>query len=110
VTRGLRRGPDVTARRSEGTMKIATYLATALTVPALIGAPVQAQTKPECDPAKTPAKVEGQVVKVDKAQNKVSVRGTDGTTHDFQASKDLIKDLKVGDRIEANLRSAPSGC
>jgi hypothetical protein len=77
----------------------------------LIGAaPVEAQTKTGCDPATTPAKVEGQVVKVDKAQNKITVRASDGTTHEFQASKDVVKDLKAGDRIEANLRSAPSGC
>ena len=77
----------------------------------LIGAaPVEAQTKAGCDPATTPAKVEGQVVKVDKAQNKITVRASDGTTHEFQASKDVVKDLKAGDRIEANLRSAPRGC
>lgn len=90
-------------------MKIAPWLATAMAVGTLVGgAPVQAQTKPGCDPAQTPAKVEGQVVKVDAAQNKVTVRDTDGTTHEFQASKDTIKDFKVGDRIEANLRSAPT--
>jgi hypothetical protein len=90
-------------------MKIVTWLATVAAVSVLVGAaPVTAQPKPDCDPAKTPAKVEGQVVKVDSSQNKVTVRGTDGTTHEFQASKETIKEFKVGDRIEANLRSAPS--
>ena len=31
-----------------------------------------------------------------------------GKTHEFQASKETIKDLKVGDRIEANLSSLPA--
>ena len=84
---------------------------TALIVSVLVGsAAVQAQTKTGCDPATTPAKVEGQVVKVDKAQNKITVRASDGTAHEFQASKDVVKDLKAGDRIEANLRSLPSNC
>jgi hypothetical protein len=92
-------------------MNALTLWLTALILSMLLsGAPVAAQTKTGCDPATTPAKVEGQVVKVDKAQNKITVRANDGTTHEFQASKDVVKDLKAGDRIEANLRSAPSGC
>jgi hypothetical protein len=47
------------------------------------------------------------VVKLDPAQNKITVRETNGTTHEFQASKETIQDLKVGDRIDANLREAP---
>ena len=68
------------------------------------------QAKPACDQqgrAMTPQKVEGQVVKVDTAQNKVTVRQADGTVHEFQASADAIRDFKVGDRIEATLREAP---
>jgi hypothetical protein len=30
-----------------------------------------------------------------------------GATHEFQASKETLQDLKVGDRIDANLREAP---
>jgi hypothetical protein len=55
--------------------------------------------------AKTPEKIEGQVVRIDQAQGKVTVRASDGTTHEFQASKETLQDLKVGDRIEANLRA-----
>ena len=55
--------------------------------------------------AKTPQKIEGQVVRIDQAQGKVTVRASDGTTHEFQASKETLQDLKVGDRIEANLRA-----
>jgi hypothetical protein len=69
-----------------------------------------AQTKPACDPqgrVMTPQKVEGQVVKVDTVQNKLTVRQADGTVHEFQASAETLQNLKVGDRIEANLREAP---
>ncbi len=68
------------------------------------------QAKPACDQqgrVMTPQKVEGQVIKVDTAQNKLTVRQSDGTVHEFQASPEAIQGFKVGDRIEANLREAP---
>jgi hypothetical protein len=67
------------------------------------------QSKPACDQGRvvTPEKVEGEVVKVDAAQNKLSVREADGKVHEFQASKETLQEFKVGDRIEANLREAP---
>ena len=72
--------------------------------------PAIGQTKPTCDQqgrVMTPQKVEGQVVKVDAAQNKVTVRETNGTVHEFQASPEAVQGFKVGDRIEGNLREAP---
>ena len=48
--------------------------------------------------------IEGQVVKVDAAQGKVTVRGADGTTHEFQASKETLQGMKVGDKIAAKPR------
>jgi hypothetical protein len=71
--------------------------------------PALGQSKPACDSqgkVRTPEKVEGQVVSVDQA-GKVTVRQSDGTTHEFQASKETLQDLKAGDRIEAKLREAP---
>lgn len=68
------------------------------------------QAKAPCDPqgrVVTPQKVEGQVVKLDAAQNRITVREANGTMHEFQASKETLQDLKVGDRIDANLREAP---
>jgi hypothetical protein len=68
------------------------------------------QAKPPCDPqgrVVTPQKVEGQIVGIDAAQNRLTVREADGTVHEFQASKETLADLKVGDRIDANLREAP---
>ena len=69
-----------------------------------------AQVKPGCDAqgkVKAADKIEGQVVKVDTAQGKVTVREPGGTTHEFQASAETLKDLKVGDQIGAKLREAP---
>ena len=60
-----------------------------------------------CDKASTPERLEGQVVKIDLEQGKVTVRATDGTTHEFQASNETLQGYKLGDRIEAKLRSAP---
>jgi Cu/Ag efflux protein CusF len=51
-----------------------------------------------------PQKVEGRVMKVDPAAGKVTVQEPDGKVHEFQASKETLQTMKVGDRIEANLR------
>jgi ribosomal protein S1 len=69
-----------------------------------------AQSKPACDAVKAgaPQKVEGKVVRVDQAQGKVAVVEADGKTHEFQASKETLADLKVGDKIEARLRAVPN--
>ena len=69
-----------------------------------------AQSKLSCDQMKAsaPQKVEGRVVRVDSAGGKVAVAAADGKTHEFQASKETLQDLKVGDKIEANLRSLPA--
>jgi hypothetical protein len=69
----------------------------------------QMQAKPDDCPKGAAERLEGQVVKVDVAQGKVTVRGTDGTTHDFQASKETLQDMKVGDKIQAKLR-VPDNC
>jgi Cu/Ag efflux protein CusF len=52
-------------------------------------------------------KVEGEVLKVDAGLDKITVRGKDGMVHEFQVSKDTLRDLKTGDKIEASLRAAP---
>lgn len=68
------------------------------------------QGKPPCTPqgkVPTAQKVVGQVVKVDAGLDKLTVRSDDGTVHEFQASKDALREFKAGDRIEAMLREAP---
>jgi Cu/Ag efflux protein CusF len=86
--------------------------ATALSLAALAmwSATAFAQAKPACDAqgrVVTQQKVEGQVVKVDMAKNKLTVKETDGTVHEFDAPKETLESFKVGDKIEANLREAP---
>ena len=67
------------------------------------------QSKSACDQAKAsaPQKVEGKVVRVDQAQGRLAVVEADGKTHEFQASKETLQDLKVGDHVEARLRELP---
>jgi len=70
------------------------------------------QAKPGCDPkvqASSPEKVAGEVVKVDQAAGKVTIKEADGKTHEFHADKDTLQNLKIGDRLEAKLRT-PSTC
>ncbi len=77
----------------------------------LWGGGVLGQHKPaDCDmgTARAPERLEGQIVKVDPDQGKLTLRGTDGTTHEFQASQETIQGYKVGDRLEAKLRTAPN--
>lgn len=52
-------------------------------------------------------KVEGQVTSIDPKAGKVMIRDSSGTTHEFQASAETLKDMKPGDTIEARLREAP---
>ena len=66
------------------------------------------QPKADCkDRAQTPEKVEGQVVAVDQSAGRVTIREKNGSTHEFQANKETLQDMKPGDKIEAKLREAP---
>ena len=81
-----------------------------LAVPIWVGAASAQTNKAACDAAKagSPQKVEGKVVRIDEASGKVAVTEASGKTHEFQASKETLQDLKVGDTIEARLRSVPN--
>ena len=72
--------------------------------PMAMRGPAMAQAK-ACDPSKAPQMVSGQIVKVDMQAGRVTVRATDGVTHEFQATKETLADLKPGDKIDARLRS-----
>jgi hypothetical protein len=50
--------------------------------------------------------VAGEVTKVDHERSRVTVRSSDGQLHEFEASAETLKDLKVGDRLEAKRRPA----
>ena len=79
--------------------------AAAVTATALWWTPTAAQAPPKCDPARAPQQVSGQVVKLDIQKERVSIRGADGVTHEFAASKETLAEMKVGDKVEAKLRS-----
>jgi len=49
-----------------------------------------------------------QVTAVDQNSGRVTIRDADGGTHEFQANKETVKDMKPGDKIEAKLREAPT--
>jgi len=50
--------------------------------------------------------VAGRVTKIDHDRSRVTVQSVDGTSHEFEASAETLKDLKVGDRIEAKRRAS----
>ncbi len=85
-----------------------TVFAAVLSVALMVTGAAFAQA-PKADCPKGAERVEGQVVKVDAAQNKVTIRGTDGATHEFQASKETIQDIKLGETLKAKLR-VPEHC
>jgi hypothetical protein len=44
------------------------------------------------------------VVSIDADKGKLTLRAADGSTHEFEASKETLQDYKVGDRVAAKLR------
>jgi Cu/Ag efflux protein CusF len=48
--------------------------------------------------------IAGEVTKIDLDRSRVTVRSSDGKPHEFEASADTLKNLKVGDQIEAKRR------
>jgi len=63
------------------------------------------QAKPDC----TPHKVEGRITKIDMAQGKLTLQEANGQAVELQASKEVLQDKKVGDRLEITKR-LPEGC
>ena len=48
--------------------------------------------------------IDGVVTKIDLERHRVTVRSSDLQIHEFEASDETLKELKVGDRIEAERR------
>jgi Cu/Ag efflux protein CusF len=55
--------------------------------------------------AGAPQTITGEVVKIDQNSGMVTLRAADGTTHEFRANKQTLRDLKIGDNLEAKLRT-----
>src|SRR5207245_9848210 len=69
------------------------------------------EARPVCDPqgkVKTPERVGGDVTKVDMAQGRMTVRESDGTLHEFLASKETLQNVTVAVRVEAQRREPPT--
>jgi len=49
--------------------------------------------------------LEGQVTNVDTNKGRLTIRASDGTMHEFKASKETIGNYKVGDPIKAKRRT-----
>jgi hypothetical protein len=100
-----------------GTALVAAALLAA--APALAQAPKAQDPKANCQPSasprggvdgprmKAPEKIEGQVTAVDPATGVISVRGKDGSTHEFKGNAETLKEYKAGDTIELTLRAEP---
>lgn len=71
------------------------------------------QAKPVCEAPKneamTPQRAEGEVVKVDTASGKVTIREPDGKSHEYLASQKTLRELKEGDRVKVTL-TQPRSC
>lgn len=52
--------------------------------------------------------ISGEVTKIDRDRSRVTVRSSDGKPHEFEASAETLKELEVGDRIEAKRRPDPN--
>jgi Cu/Ag efflux protein CusF len=53
-----------------------------------------------------PETIAGLVTKIDHDRSRVTLRTSDGETHEFEASPETLRDLKLGDRIEAKRRES----
>jgi hypothetical protein len=52
--------------------------------------------------------VEGRLTKIDLEDTRVTVQSSDGSLHEFKATSETLKYLKVGERIEAKRRPRSS--
>ena len=78
--------------------------AVAIIASAAIAGIAVAEDAANCASAGQPAQLDAKVEKVDAANGKITVRDSNGTVHEFQASAETIQDYKVGDTIKAKLR------
>ena len=68
----------------------------------------QALCDPQQNNAVTPGKAEGEVVKVDTAGGKVTIREPGGKSHEYLASQKTLREFKEGDRVQVTFTQARS--
>jgi len=77
----------------------------ALGLSAALGLGVVAQPRAAASAEQASSEViAGVVTAIDQERRLVTVQSSDGRTHQFQAPPETLKDLKVGDRLEAKRR------
>jgi hypothetical protein len=101
----MRQWPGRPSETSSRTVSASVVASVALMTGIALG-----QAKPsECKPEK----VEGQIIKIEwdqkKDQGKLIMRGSDGKNYEFNASKEVLADKKLGDRLEVTKRM-PATC
>ena len=57
-----------------------------------------------CATTGQPAQLEGKEINVDTTNEEITVRDSNGTIHEFQASVETLQEYKAGDTIKAKLR------
>ena len=82
--------------------KIPGLAAIAMTV--ALGLGIVAAPRAATTAEQTSEVIAGEVTKIDLDRSRVTVRSSDGKPHEFEASAETLKDLKVGDQIEAKRR------
>ncbi len=65
------------------------------------------QTSSQANCQKSADRIDGTVESIDTQQGKLNVRGSNGQMYSFNAAKDTLQSYKVGDHIQAKLRSNP---
>ncbi len=90
-------------------MRTKTWTALAVVLAmAVSGAPAPAQPKsdaPAASPrAAAPEKIRGTVTDIDAQTGMVTLRTDSGQMHQFRGTRETLRDLKVGERIELTRR------
>jgi hypothetical protein len=90
----------------EATMNIRKYSIAllALALASMSGIAMAEDMASGCEKPGAPQQIQGQVVNVNTAQEKITVRDASGMIHEFQASKETLQEYKAGDPIKAKLR------
>lgn len=84
----------------------ARLLLTALAFAVAVGPVLTAPARMAVAAEEASETVAGEVTKIDLERSRVTIRSQDGRVHEFEASAETLKDLKIGDYIEAKRRMA----